>query len=189
MCQGNSSTLTANGAGTYTWNAVTASQTLVVSPTGTSIYTVSGESGAGCSAQSTVSVKVNPLPVLQVNSTSGIVCPGGRTQLIAAGALTYTWIGQGQNTPVIFVNPSVTTVYSVMAADQNKCAASGSVMITVSNCSALEEEVRISKLSLYPNPAKDMFRVVSAFEKIHGLRILDGRGMMIREQEADGFTV
>ncbi|MFN7913307.1 MAG: LamG-like jellyroll fold domain-containing protein [Bacteroidota bacterium] len=48
LCSGQSSTLTSNGANTYTWSTSSNSTSIVISPTITSTYTVSGTSSVGC---------------------------------------------------------------------------------------------------------------------------------------------
>lgn len=57
ICTGNSATLTANGATTYSWSSGSTSSTAVVSPTTTTTYTVTGYNG-GC-AGAPVSVVQN----------------------------------------------------------------------------------------------------------------------------------
>lgn len=61
ICSGESATLTANGATTYTWTqATTTASTMPVSPTVTTIYSVSGTSAAtGCGNSATVSITVS----------------------------------------------------------------------------------------------------------------------------------
>lgn len=52
ICVGQSATLTATGADRYTWLGFgTSSNTIVVSPAGTSTYTLTGENSLGCTAQ------------------------------------------------------------------------------------------------------------------------------------------
>lgn len=49
LCVGQTATLTATGANTYTWNTGSSSPDLIVSPTTTSSYTVTGTGSNGCS--------------------------------------------------------------------------------------------------------------------------------------------
>ncbi len=57
-CVGQSSTLTASGATTYSWRTGNSSSPIVVTPTVTTIYTVTGTTN-GCSSTKTVAVIVN----------------------------------------------------------------------------------------------------------------------------------
>lgn len=60
ICVGQSSTLTANGANTYSWNTGANTSTLVVSPNLTSIYTVTGYNSFGnCPAITNITVTVS----------------------------------------------------------------------------------------------------------------------------------
>ncbi|MCC6939633.1 MAG: PKD domain-containing protein [Flavobacteriales bacterium] len=67
ICNGQSTTLTANGAGNYQWfigaTQVGTGPQLVTSPAVTTTYTVSGNTG-GCPGSATVNVTVYPLPVV-----------------------------------------------------------------------------------------------------------------------------
>ena len=58
---GQSSTLTASGASTYSWsNGAGSGSSVTVSPTSTTTYTVTGTSSAGCTATASVTVNVSP---------------------------------------------------------------------------------------------------------------------------------
>jgi hypothetical protein len=128
MCSGNSATLTASGgATTWTWSpgAVT-TQTDIVTPATTTIYTVSG-SYSNCVKTATVQVTVNLTPTLTANSTT--ICSGGQATLIASGAPNYSW-STTQTTSVINVSPVSTTVYTVQGIN-GPCISSKQVTVTL----------------------------------------------------------
>lgn len=58
ICSGQSATLIASGASTYTWNTSSNSDTIVVTPTNTTTYTVIGTSTLGCVSNATISQNV-----------------------------------------------------------------------------------------------------------------------------------
>ncbi len=58
VCPGNTATLNASGASTYTWNMNGTGSTYTVSPTVSTTYTVVGTSTVGCSGSTTASVFV-----------------------------------------------------------------------------------------------------------------------------------
>lgn len=60
ICVGQSATLTASGANTYTWNTSSNATNIVVSPTTTTTYTVSGTNSFGCDNSTTVTQNVSP---------------------------------------------------------------------------------------------------------------------------------
>ena len=54
ICVGQSATLTANGASSYTWNTNANTSTLLITPTSTTTYTVNGENALGCASSGTI---------------------------------------------------------------------------------------------------------------------------------------
>jgi hypothetical protein len=59
ICAGETTTLTAGGAMTYTWNTPQNSESIVVSPTITTTYTVTGSGSNGCSNVSVITQSVD----------------------------------------------------------------------------------------------------------------------------------
>ncbi|MGZ3904018.1 MAG: hypothetical protein ACXVC6_10000, partial [Bacteroidia bacterium] len=74
ICIGQTDLLTASGVSSYTWSTGSNLDTISVSPTVNSTYTVSGTDSTGCVSIATKSITVNSLPVLSV--TSATICPG-----------------------------------------------------------------------------------------------------------------
>ncbi len=120
ICNGSSTTLTANGASTYTWNTTATTNTITVNPNTTTSYTVNGTDVNGCQGQQTTTVTVNALPIITVNPNPASICNGGSIILTANGASTYTW-NTTANTNTITVNPAATTSYTVFGTDGNGC--------------------------------------------------------------------
>lgn len=73
VCDGSTVTLTGSGASTYTWNNGVSNGTPFTPSVGTTTYTVTGTSAAGCLNTDQVDVIVNPLPVVSFSPdvTSG----------------------------------------------------------------------------------------------------------------------
>ena len=70
---GQSTTLTASGAGNYSWNTGATTASITVSPTSTTTYTVTGTNNYGCTATASVTVTVNPVaPTVTTNNVSNI---------------------------------------------------------------------------------------------------------------------
>ena len=158
ICEGESTNLIANGASTYTWNTGTVSNTISLTPSVTTSYTVVGSSGS-CSDTSNVTVNVNALPVLQVSATASVICLNEGVEISVTGASNYTWSTQ-QTGSVIFVTPSITTVYTVQGTDANNCSNTGSYSLTVSDCVVLpESRANAAKISVFPNPNTGKFYV------------------------------
>jgi hypothetical protein len=112
ICQGQSTTLTATGASTYSWSGGITNG-VAFTPSTTTTYTVTGTSSTGCTATNTKTITVNNLPTITITSNpiNAIICAGQSATLSATGASTYSWSG-GITNGVAFT-PTVTTTYTV----------------------------------------------------------------------------
>jgi hypothetical protein len=154
ICKGNSTDLNAMGASTYTWNSFIITQSITVSPTVTTSYSVSGSNSFGClnSTVFTVTVTNNPLPTIAVNGPT-IMCTGQTVNLASNGASTYTWLPGNLNGFFVSVSPTVTTTYTVTGTDANGCYNSVTYTQSVSSCTGLNAIAQSKTvLSIYPNP-------------------------------------
>lgn len=129
VCTGGTATLTASGADTYTWNATQAAASITVSPSATTVYTVTGTDLSGCETTFVTQVTVNALPTVAANAPT--VCAGGTTTLTASGASTYTW-STAQAATSITVSPTANTAYTVTGTDGNGCVNSFTTQVTMS---------------------------------------------------------
>jgi hypothetical protein len=128
ICAGNTVTLQANGAGTYSWSNGATSSSIAVSPTVTTIYSVIGSNG-GCSVSASQMVTVNPAPSLTVSGQASL-CAGQNTTLTVSGANSYSW-SNGAFTQSIFVSPPTNTVYSVIGTSSAGCTGNASLTVSV----------------------------------------------------------
>ncbi len=136
ICPGGSATLTASGAGTYSWSpatglSATTGATVTASPTTTTTYTVTGTT-SGCTSTGTVTVSVSPMTVSVSPNIS--ICSGASTTLTASGATNYTWspaTGLSSTTgATVTANPTSTTTYTVTGTT-GSCSATANVTVTV----------------------------------------------------------
>jgi gliding motility-associated-like protein len=135
ICAGSSVTLTASGATSYTWNPGNFSgSTLTVSPTSTTIYTLTGLAANGCTNTTTLNLTVNSIPILTLTASSTTVCSGGTITLTASGASTYTWDPVSLTGPSITSTITSTTVYSVTGESSEGCIGSSSITVSLNNC-------------------------------------------------------
>jgi hypothetical protein len=97
ICAGNSVTLTTNAVSNFSWSNGATTQSIVVSPTVNTNYSISATSSANCVSSGTMAIIVNPgLPVLNVANTASAntgTCPNSTAVLTGSGANTYTWSG------------------------------------------------------------------------------------------------
>lgn len=132
ICIGNTATLTAGGAITYTWTNPSSTNTVItVSPSTTTNYVVTGTDGNNCVNTQTVSLTVNALPNISATPSSSAICAGTTASLTAGGAITYTWTNPASTNTVIAVNPTSTTDYVVTGTDGNNCSNTQTVTVTV----------------------------------------------------------
>lgn len=129
ICNGNSTSLTASGASTYTWsNGVVNGASF--SPSVTADYTVTATSAAGCTNTAVRTVTVNALPTVSSTVTNSVICNGQSTTLTGTGtASTYTWTGSVANG--VPFSPSSTNTYTVTGTDGNGCSTTSVRSVTV----------------------------------------------------------
>ncbi|MBL7931493.1 MAG: T9SS type A sorting domain-containing protein, partial [Bacteroidia bacterium] len=122
VCAGDTTTLTASGASSYTWSGSNNTGTTeVVSPMTTSIYTLSNLTLPCGVVTETISIVANALPTVSATAVPTIVCAGQSTTLTATGASTYAWVG-GPPTSTNVVSPTSNTSYTVTGTDANGCS-------------------------------------------------------------------
>jgi len=132
ICWGNSTTLTAQGASTYTWSTNEVSSSVTVTPTTTTTFTVSGTNSDICESQATVTVTVHPLPTLSVTASVDKICFGNSATLTAEGASTYTW-STNEIASSVTVSPTSSTTYSVTGTNSDNCENRATVTLTVND--------------------------------------------------------
>ncbi len=117
ICEGESTILSASGGTSYDWSIPASGQTQTVSPTNTTIYTVTvtDNTAAQCSSTSDVTVTVNPIPVANVGADIDI-CLGESASITASGGSSYLW-NTNETTANINVSPTQATTYTVTVSD------------------------------------------------------------------------
>lgn len=131
ICTGGTTTLTAFGNSTYSWSTSSNSNSIVVSPTTATQYSVSATNSAGCIASSTLGVvisTVTPTVIAVASSTSSGICPGSTLSLLASGALSYTW-SNGVTNGAVF-SPTSTSTY-VVTGDNGCGTATAAISISI----------------------------------------------------------
>jgi len=137
ICKGESIVLNVAGAGNYTWSPATdlsasTGAAVTANPDTTIIYTIIGIDNSGCADTASVTITVNPVPVLLVSNDT-FICPQATVQLFVSGATDYAWSpfsGLTNSTisnPVS--NPAFTTTYTVTGTNSFGCADSSTVVV------------------------------------------------------------
>ncbi len=141
-----SQTLTASGGTSYLWSTGGTNVSTTVSPTSTTVYTVTVANGA-CTATDNVTVSVDLAPTPNLGPDLA-VCPGFPITLNApAGFTSYQWQSTttvsffgtptgwaniaGANTNTYTASPGVTTYYQVIVTSSNGCQGTDIIKVTI----------------------------------------------------------
>ncbi|MBL7911696.1 MAG: T9SS type A sorting domain-containing protein [Bacteroidia bacterium] len=128
VCSGNTGTLSASGATSYTWNpGALAGATQTFNLVNSQVFTVIGSNGA-CTNSSTGTLSVTATPTVSVPNAT--ICSGNSTNLTATGASNYTWNPGALIGPSQTYSPAATSFYTVTGANSN-CLNSKTFTITV----------------------------------------------------------
>jgi hypothetical protein len=133
ICSGSWAAVSASGAGAIQWFSSPTSTLPIgngaayVTPLlATGIYTYYAElNGCGPGYRTAVSVTVNPLPTVSVNS--GSICSGTLYTLTPSGASSYTYLNGGP-----LVNPNSTNSYSIIGTSSTGCTNTVPAVATIS---------------------------------------------------------
>ena len=135
ICAGGSTTITANGATSYTWMPGSLSgNSVVVTPSTTTTYTITGTDGLGCTSTTTSLVNVTLPPTTTASAQTNVSCNGlsnGSATIAASSGTpgyTYSWLpsgGTGATASALSAGS-----YTCSVTDANSCTASQSFVIT-----------------------------------------------------------
>jgi gliding motility-associated-like protein len=140
ICAGLSDTLIAAGGTTYSWSNGEAINPIIVSPTNTATYTVTGYS-LGCAGNAIATVTINQLPVSNAGAIVSF-CSGDSAAIGAPTTIGYTYLWSPTNglnsatvsdPKIILANTSTgidTINYSVITTN-NGCYSADTVAVTV----------------------------------------------------------
>lgn len=143
VCEGKDIELTASGASVHSWTGpggYTASiQNPVISPalpSNAGVYTVVITDDLGCTAAASVTVVINPAPVISASSNTP-VCEGSDLNLFISGGDSWNWTGPDSYTssdqnPVI--SPAALThagTYTVVASSSFGCTSSTTTDVVI----------------------------------------------------------
>jgi hypothetical protein len=132
ICSDSSTTISASGASTYTWNQYLGSgASHIVSPATTTTYYVTGTDANGCTDTDQVTVTVIYSPNLATTATPGYIDVGDSATIEAYGAVSYIWdngLGAGA---MHRVSPASTTTYHVTGTASNGCVDTDYIILTV----------------------------------------------------------
>ncbi len=184
ICSGESATLIASGATSYSWNTGASGNSILVNPTSNTTYTVYASTNSisiNCPSTKSVTVNVKPLPTIIASINSTNVCKGDACILNASGAASYTW-STGNNTPSITLTHTLltTVIYSVSGTSTLNCVNNATLQVKVNACTGIDELNKDKTLlQVYPNPNNGSFLIAS---KYNGeIFILNQLGQLVKQ--------
>ncbi len=131
ICSGEDVTLTANGGTTYLWSTGATSDSITVSPTSTTTYTVTAFEN-GCSSQPvSVTVSVSNLPATTI-SADETICINDSTTLTATGGDNYTW-STGDTTASITVEATTIPATYMVVISSDACIDVDTQYVTITS--------------------------------------------------------
>ncbi|MDI9340333.1 MAG: S8 family serine peptidase [Sediminibacterium sp.] len=181
VCSGQSTTLTASGASSYTWSTGSNANPLVLSPVSTSAYTLTGSNGI-CLATGTIALTVYPAPMASVSGTNAScsACSDGSLSASASGGSSpYTYLWQPGNTTSSFLNNVTPGCYTVNVTDMNGCTTSTTNCISFSN--GINTLSAALPITIYPNPAHSSIFVHNSGLVDYSLTLYDNIGRLVYE--------
>lgn len=144
ICAGQSVTLTANGSSgptSYTWvstvsGTIIGQDNIIASPTGPTMFYVTGDNTYNCTSQTGQIVLVNAAPNVSTTVSKVLSC-AGNTIILSAGAggpATYLWDANANSatTSTTVVSPTLTTIYTVtVTLNATNCSNTRTIQATI----------------------------------------------------------
>ncbi len=182
ICYGQSVTLIPIGGNTYSWSTGATSNSLIVSPSVTSTYTVTGTNINNCSSTAVQQINVIPLPNLTVTPSSTFACAGDELHVSFAGAQTYSWFSTVSSSSGT-INPMVKQFAAnenlvVTGTDQNGCSRTITLTLNVNECAGLNEKTLEKRLYVFPNPSNEMLNLIG-LNNNSSIEMYDLKGQLV----------
>lgn len=157
VCVGQSTTLTASGATSFTWTGGITNG-VGFTPQFNNFYYVSGTGANGCIDSAGVTVNINPYPVIFASVSPTLICTGNTSTLTITGNATTYSINSIPVAVSSTLSPANSTTYTIIGSTIYGCRDTVKVALKVSPCIGIKENfTETNKLLIYPNPNKGTF--------------------------------
>lgn len=175
ICAGKSSTLTASGSGgtgtlTYTWSGSAPSNTTIVAPAASSVFTVNATDANNCAKSATLGIMVNALPSVSLTATTQSACVNSGSIALTGSPAGGTY--SGTNVSGAAFTPATTGTFSpayTFTDAATGCANTATTAIVVSVCTGIQaiSGSNDAMIRVYPNPTSGLVTIeISASAKI-----------------------
>ncbi len=133
ICMGSTVAIGANGAASYTWDSGSNSAIIILTPTATMVYTVSGLTSANCLRDGSITINVNPMPLVSLSGVPANVCLDGASINLVTSPTGGVLSGQGLLG--LAFSPSLagvgTKTLNYSYTDANNCSGNSSLTVIV----------------------------------------------------------
>jgi hypothetical protein len=133
--------------------------------TGTYKVTITDVNGCTKTTSTGKTVTINGSPTASISTTDSNICAGETTVLTAnsGSGISYQWKKNGNNiggaTNSTYTCSSAATYTCKVTKTSTGCTTTSNELVITGNCKTNEETPRADYLSIYPNPAQDVFHV------------------------------
>jgi hypothetical protein len=191
ICGGLTDTLvaSANETVTFMWDNGTSADSIFVSPTSNTVYTVTATNGTtGCVSSATATISTVDFPSLNVYAVADSFCLGKIDTLVAESdqSVTFEW-GNGEMTDTIYVSPVADSTFYVYVVNSFGCGVTTSFFVDAIDCTLGMDDINSAVVSIYPNPNTGIF-TVSLNNTTAVIEIYNNLGQVISKQNAKGVT-
>lgn len=188
ICDGESILLTASGAQNYSWNTGETGNTILVSPSTNTSYSVIGTAN-GCSDTTDVSINVQALPIAIAGADNLNTVTNATINFSSAGSTgtNFDWdFGDGNSASGAavahqYINSGTYTV--VLTVTDNGCTNTDTLTITIGVDNLTENAIDGFSFSIYPNPNQGTFSIeMSKSLGASVLEVFNTLGQLVYEQ-------
>ena len=151
-------------------------------------YTVMLSASNGTTSSITKTITINPTPTLVITPPIATVCVDEPIKLVGNGGNVYAWQPGSQLGDTAYYTATATQIYTCAVTGLGNCKSSGTVEITVTECTGLSKLSKdFSAFRVFPNPASDVLSVsaVNANGKKVLMQVFDVAGKLILEERAN----
>lgn len=177
ICAGQSATLTASGATSYTWNTGETTSVINPSPSVTTNYTVSGANSSGCSNSFVTTVNVSPSANLMVSATNASGC------IPSSNCISFTNTSVATNTTITYTFGDGTTSNSTNPTHCYTSVGSYTVSATMTDLSS-----GCSSSYVFPSPITISDKPVALFSIQEGTLVPIGTDVHITNNSTNAIT-
>lgn len=174
----------------FLWSNSDTNDTIFVSPTSNTVYSVTATTAEGCTtvASRTVIIDIN---TLQIIATPDTIYYGNSAYLyIPISQNSYQW-STGGTGPGINVSPTVTTTYSLTFTDVYGCSFSLQAIVTVIDTTTTNIKYSIlSQFSINPNPAQGFIQIKfpANYSKEMTISLINNIGQLLFQDNIKQFA-